>query len=113
MNTEWPDEAIKDENRRMRLLRVSTDLVVQVLMSGQAGLDESLDLIEAARKLALELFPGKDDVFDLIYLPRFRRALYETGLLREHGLGIVERAPWATRDPRAGQSTCGGDPAIP
>jgi len=32
-------------------------------------------MVEAVRHTAVRLFPGKESVFDLIYLPRFRRLL--------------------------------------
>jgi hypothetical protein len=32
-------------------------------------------MVAAVRHAAVRLFPGKESVFDLIYLPRFRRLL--------------------------------------
>jgi hypothetical protein len=32
-------------------------------------------MVAAVRHTAVRLFPGKESVFDLIYLPRFRRLL--------------------------------------
>ncbi len=67
------------EDRRVRMLRISTDLVVQVLMTTPLTASQAQQIICGVRNLALELFPGKADTFDLIYLPRFRRALKEAG----------------------------------
>ncbi|MEJ2715890.1 MAG: hypothetical protein P8182_01935 [Deltaproteobacteria bacterium] len=36
-------------------------------------------MIRGLRGFALKLFPGKERAFDLIYLPRFRRAMLEAG----------------------------------
>jgi hypothetical protein len=74
------DERVEDENRRIRTLRVSCDLLVQVLMTQRLSLTEAESLIGGFRQLALRLFPGKREALDLIYMPRFRRALLEAGL---------------------------------
>ncbi len=72
-------EAIAEENRRIRLLRITSDLLVQLLMSGRLPASEADSLIGGVKDLAMRLFPGKGPVFDLIYMPRFRRALLESG----------------------------------
>jgi hypothetical protein len=76
-------EAITDENRRIRLLRITSDLLVQLLMSGSVPASEADSLICGVKDLAMRLFPGKEPVFDLIYMPRFRRALLESGAYAE------------------------------
>lgn len=74
------DERLEDENRRIRTLRVSCDLLVRVLMTERLSLSEAESQIAGFRRLALRLFPGKQDAVDLIYMPRFRRAMREAGL---------------------------------
>jgi len=61
----------------MRRLRFLVDLAEAVLMQSDMTLQESLDLIENAKKAALGLFPDKESVYDLIYTPRFRRIIHE------------------------------------
>ncbi len=73
------DELVQEENRRIRLLRISTDLLVHCFMTRPLTLDEADKLIRGMRSFASKLFPGKEYVFDLVYLPRFRRALMEAG----------------------------------
>jgi hypothetical protein len=73
------DKLLKEENRRIRLLRISADLVVQQLMTRPITINEADRMILGVRDLASKLFPGKEHVFDLVYLPRFRRALIEAG----------------------------------
>lgn len=90
MDTQSLSEAIQEENRRIRLLRITTDLVVQILLTGRMNHEESLELINGVRSFALKLFPGKEDVFDLIYLPRFRRALREAGYVQKYKLTVVK-----------------------
>jgi hypothetical protein len=71
---------IKEEDRKIRLLRISVDLAVQMFMTRPVSPEDADAVIRGIRKLALGLFPGKESVFDLIYLPRFRRALEEAGI---------------------------------
>lgn len=85
-------ELVQEENRRIRLLGFSADLLVQTLMTGPVSLAEADRMIQGVRSLALKLFPDKGDVFDLIYVPRFRRALREAGLLETHVLRAVPEA---------------------
>ena len=75
------DDLILEENRRIRQLRIVTDLLIQTLMTRPMGMSDADSMIHGVRNLASKLFPGKEHVFDLIYLPRFRRALREAGLV--------------------------------
>lgn len=70
------DEALKEENRRIRRLRLIVDLTLQRLHT-DPGLEhlEALRIVEGCRDAALSLFPGKGAAFDLIYRPRFERVL--------------------------------------
>ena len=70
-------ELLKDEEKRMRRLRFIMDLFQAVLMQADMTLREAFDTITDAKRAALALFPDKGDVFDLIYLPRFRRIIRE------------------------------------
>jgi hypothetical protein len=53
--------------------------LIQVLGSHRLTLSEADMMIRGLRKVALNLFPGKEQAFDLIYMPRFRRAIREAG----------------------------------
>ncbi len=75
------NELIMEENRRIRQLRIVTDLLIQTVMNRSITLSDAEVMIHGVRNMASKLFPGKEHVFDLIYLPRFRRALREAGLL--------------------------------
>ncbi len=75
------DDLILEENRKIRQLRIITDLLIQTIMTRSATLSDADSMIHGVRNLASNLFPGKEHVFDLIYLPRFRRALREAGLV--------------------------------
>lgn len=53
------------------------DLAVTLLWQVDLTLTEAQEVIEHAKKTALQLFPDKEQTFDLIYGPRFRRVLAE------------------------------------
>jgi len=73
-------DAIAEENRRIRMLRIVSDLLVHELSTRPMNMEDAEKLVSGARSFALKLFPGKEEAFDLIYAPRFRRALREAGL---------------------------------
>lgn len=71
-------EALREEEKRLRMLRFIVDLNQAVLMQqGDLTLREAFDILKSTRRAALNLFPGKDEVFELIYTPRFRRIIRE------------------------------------
>lgn len=70
-------QALQEENRRLRRLRLMVDLTLASLVQDpELSLLDALQLIERCRDAALNLFPGKEAAFDLIYRPRFERALH-------------------------------------
>ena len=71
------EELIREEEKRMRRLRLVVNLTEAVLMQSNLSLPEALQLIENTKKAALSLFPDKEFVYDLVYTPRFRRILDE------------------------------------
>ncbi|UCE79623.1 MAG: hypothetical protein JSV13_03030 [Nitrospiraceae bacterium] len=71
------DELLREEERKMRRLRIIIDCTQSVLMQSDLGLQESISITEHAKKAALALFPDKESVFNLIYVPRFRRIIEE------------------------------------
>ena len=69
--------AIAEEGRRLRQLRMVVDLTCNVLMQGRLPRGEAEELVAAARRRALELFPDKEATYELILAPRFARLLRE------------------------------------
>jgi len=53
------------------------DVAVTLLWKVNLTLEEAQDVVTHAKRTALQLFPDKEDTFDLIYGPRFRRVLVE------------------------------------
>jgi hypothetical protein len=73
-------DPVAEESKKIRLLRTATDLLIQAILSGGLSIDEAVTLIKGVRQFAMKLFPGKEKTFDLIYMPKFRRAMREAGL---------------------------------
>jgi hypothetical protein len=71
-------QAIQEENRKLEDLRSLVDRTLMEIRAGRHSLAEAQSVVEQVRSRALKLFPGKETAFDLIYRPRFRRALNET-----------------------------------
>jgi hypothetical protein len=76
------NDALKEEERRLRMLRFVVDLNLAILMQQtDLTLREAFDILKNTRQAAQNLFPGKDDVFELIYTPRFMRIIRERFLI--------------------------------
>ncbi len=71
------DKELKEENRKIRYLRFLVDLSLSSIQQSELSLEEALRVVEDVKKVACNLFPGKEEVFDLIYRPRFLRTLQE------------------------------------
>ncbi len=70
-------EEIDEESRRLRRLRIVVNLALSLIAQGEVPIEEAHNLIAATRRLALQLFPGKGEVYDLIYRPKFQRLINE------------------------------------
>jgi hypothetical protein len=70
-------EEIQEENRKIRRMRLLVDLTCSMLAQADLTHIEMLNLVAATRKTILEMFPGKEEAFDLIYRPRFERIIRE------------------------------------
>jgi hypothetical protein len=66
-----------EESSRLRQLRMVVDLTCNVLMQGRLPHGEAEELVAAARRRALELFPDKETTYELILAPRFARLVRE------------------------------------
>jgi hypothetical protein len=72
------DVDVRDEEQRVRRLRLLVDVTAQVLAEDEKlTFCEALRLIEAARTAALRLFPEKHETFDLVVRPRLERIVQE------------------------------------
>ncbi len=71
-------EKLLEEEKKMRRLRFIIDLAQAVLMQqSDLTLKEAFAIMRDVKTAALLLFPEKEDVYELIYAPRFRRIIAE------------------------------------
>lgn len=66
-----------NEERNIRRLRFVVDFALEFIRTQDIPHETAMGIIEGVRKQALKLFPGKEETFDLIYAPRFKRLLNE------------------------------------
>jgi hypothetical protein len=75
--SKYTEEEIKDENKRIRHLRRLVDFSFALIAQSPMSIEEAQRTVEAIRQHAMTLFPGKEETFDLLYTPRFRRLIAE------------------------------------
>lgn len=71
------NQDIREENRKIRFLKFLVDLSILSIQQDDLTLQEALDKVEEVKRAALNLFPGKELAFELIYRPRFERVIQE------------------------------------
>jgi hypothetical protein len=68
-------EQIDEESRQLRRLRILVRLTMETIADGDLSAEEAAGMIAATRRAALDMFPGKERAFDLIYRPQFQRLM--------------------------------------
>jgi hypothetical protein len=69
---------IEHENKLIRRLRFLVELTfATIAQDNDLTLDQAWEHVIALKGAAVAMFPGKEDTFDLLYLPRFSRLLAE------------------------------------
>jgi hypothetical protein len=68
-------EALREEERRIRRLQRMVDLTAALLQQTDLTLASAQKLVHFCREKAIELFPDKGETFDLIYGSKLRRIL--------------------------------------
>ncbi len=84
-------EALLEEEKKMRRLRFIVDLAQAILMQSNLTLREAFDILRDTKQAVLTLFPDKEQVYDLVYAPRFRRIISERFVILG-GLSQKDRA---------------------
>ena len=69
--------ALAAEESQLRRLRRAMDVTAALLRGVDLTFEEAQDIVSHAKQTALQLFPDKEETFDLIYGSRFRRILIE------------------------------------
>jgi hypothetical protein len=70
-------DEILEEERKLRRLRFVVDFALEFIRTQDIPHDHAMHIVEGVREQALNLFPGKGETFDIIYAPRFKKALNE------------------------------------
>ncbi len=65
------------ENKKIKTLRLLVDTAALRIRRGNLSREECWEVVAQVKQWALLLFPGKEETFDLIYFPRFRRIIEE------------------------------------
>jgi hypothetical protein len=71
------ENEIREENRKIRFLRFLVDFSILSIQQNDFSLEEALKVVEDVKRAACTFFPGKEETFELIYRPRFQRAIEE------------------------------------
>jgi hypothetical protein len=72
------EKMIADETRMIRRLRILAELTTALIAQDQSlTLEQGWEHVQALKGAAVAMFPGKGEVFDLVYMPRFSRLLAE------------------------------------
>ena len=85
MGTVVDPVAMAEEQRRADALRLIVDVASALIRQGRLSRPEGEALVATTRRRALELFPEKGSVFDLVLAPRFARLLDEFTLVPRAG----------------------------
>ncbi len=74
-------EDIRTEDKKIRYLRRMVDFTMTLIIDTDMTLEEAARHAAGAREFAARLFPGKEDVYDLVYAPRFKRLIIDKFML--------------------------------
>jgi hypothetical protein len=77
MNMEIEQREVREENRKLRYLRFLVDFSILSIQQDDLLPEQAQELVEDVKRAACGLFPGKEETFELIYRPRFLRAIHE------------------------------------
>ena len=71
------DKHLEEEEQRIRALRRTLDMALALVRQVVATREQAEELAGNVRTVAVQLFPDKGGVFDLVCAPRLRRAIEE------------------------------------
>ncbi len=71
------EKEIREEDRKIRFLRFLVDFSILSIQQDDLSFGEALKIVEDVKRAACNIFPGKEETFELIYRPRFDRVIQE------------------------------------
>ena len=60
-------EEIREEDKKIRRLRFMVDFTLEYIRTQRLTHDQAILVVEGVKRFTLNLFPGKEETFDLIY----------------------------------------------
>ncbi len=69
--------SVEEENRKIRYLKMMVSLGLALLSEERLSRREAEEIVDSIRRSALRMFPGKEATWEIVYAPRFRRAIEE------------------------------------
>jgi hypothetical protein len=70
-------QEIAEESKKIRTLRFMVDFSMSLISQGRMTREEAIEQFEKVKRVALRLFPDKEEAFEIIYAPRFIRIINE------------------------------------
>jgi len=71
------DREVRVENRKLRFVKFLVDFSILSIQQSDLSLVEALKIVEDVKRATCNLFPGKEETFELIYRSRFQRIIHE------------------------------------
>jgi hypothetical protein len=88
-------EQLADEAIRVRKVRHLVDLATSLITQSRLTRSEAEQLVAAVRERILQLFPGAEETYEVIYARRFRRLIEEFTRPSRSPAGVV--GPYSAR----------------
>ena len=82
-------EQLADEAVRARKVRHLVDLATSLIMQSHMSRRDAEQLVAAVRERILNLFPGAEETYELLYARRFRRLIDEFARPTPAAPGVV------------------------
>ncbi len=79
MKNEFTNEPFHGARERMSLLQREADRIAVLILSTDLPQIDIVIQVERLRELCAELFPGRDELFEMIYASRFERLREQFG----------------------------------
>ena len=70
-------EQLVDEAARLRKVRQLVDLATSLIMQASLSREEAEHLVADVRLRILQMFPGSEETYNIVYARRFRRLIEE------------------------------------
>ena len=77
LKRKYSEAEIKEKAQTNKASKATGRFFYGSIAQSPMSLDEARQIVQAVRGQAIRLFPGKEETFELLYTPRFRRLIAE------------------------------------